>query len=98
MATLEAVPVRVSKRSDFRMEYADGAMGGANSYDFRLIFFNHSVRYPEDPMNKPSCADRVLHTEIVMSFKALLELKNWLDVQVKKLIEDGMITVEDKKK
>lgn len=85
------LPVLVSKSDDFRTVYADGAIGGANPYDFRLIFYHHAVRWPENPQKKPNVVDRILHTEVILSFKTLVELRNWLDRQIKGLEKDKVI-------
>lgn len=92
------IPFVVSKSPDYRTVYAEGAMGGANPYNFRLVFYNHSVRYPENPKEMIKIVDRVLHTEVILSFKALVELRNWLDFQVKKLEKDKVLVAEKKKK
>lgn len=93
----EQIPVIVTKSPDYRIMYSDGAIGGADPYDFRLIFYMHSARYPEDPKKRVEVVERVLQTELILSFKALVELRNWLDFQVKKLEEDGVFVSEKKK-
>lgn len=88
------LPVLVSRSDDYRTVYADGAIGGANPYDFRLIFYHHAIRWPEDPKERPSVVDRVLHTEVILPFKTLVELRNWLDKQVKGLEKDKVIELK----
>jgi hypothetical protein len=97
MMSGEQIPVIVTKSPDYRIMYSDGAIGGADPYDFRLIFYIHSPRYPEDPKKRIEVVERVLHTELILSFKTLVELRNWLDLQVKKLEEDGLLAFEKKK-
>ena len=72
-----AINVEIRKGKDFRQVYAIGATGGHTAYDFRLAFYNDTLKSFESGKALPEM-ERVLETEVILSPIAAKELAKWL--------------------
>ncbi len=75
------ISIEVVKSDKFRQIYAVGAMGGHSPYDFRISFYNDSLK--SGGGKQISVMERDVETEVILSPLAAKELAEWLNNHVK---------------
>ena len=84
LSSKRRIPIKNKYSDDFKQIYTTGFLGGFNQYDFRLAFFNDSLKHPEDPTASPN-AGREIQGEVVMTHLAAKQLRDWLNKKLKGL-------------
>lgn len=67
---------------DFKRVYATNTFGIAGEYDYRVIFGGPSIIMQQDASSTPK-AQGEYKVEVILSFRAMKELRNSLDNTVK---------------
>ena len=92
-----------TKSSEYKQYYVTGARGGIRPYDFRLDFYNEEPERDEvveaDKKGRPVkikipqeiMIHREYKTGIIMSPRSLLQLSKFLNDQINKMKEEGLI-------
>ncbi|MHA1971590.1 MAG: DUF3467 domain-containing protein [Candidatus Hodarchaeales archaeon] len=100
---IQRVTFSYSKSPEYKQFYVTGARGGVRPYDFRLDFYNEEPERLEivksdvkgRPIRRKHLGELKVHREyktgIILSYRALLELSKFLNDQIEKMKEKGLI-------
>ena len=77
----EEIKLRVSP--DLKQVYINGALGGFNDREFRLMLFNETLE-PKGELIEEVEVVREISYDIIMSPKTVKELYSWLGEHIKK--------------
>ena len=91
------------KSPDYKQFYVTGARGGSRPYDFRLDFYDEEPKRPEseiiDEKERKTISDEVsvkreYKVGLTFSYRTLLELTRFLNREVEKMKDQGMLFEE----
>lgn len=71
----DKVKIDMVKSDSFKQVYVVGALGGHTTYDFRMAFYNDSVKRSNEGENS---VERKIEAEVILSPTAAKELAAWL--------------------
>jgi len=88
----------MKKGEDFRQIYITGAFGNFTPFDFRLMFYTHKAELPDKAQEMTGFPIPIVaRAEVVMPMDMAKQLRDMLDLQIKKR-EKQIKKTEEKEK